>query len=140
MIMETVIIKSFDNYFSANIILSRLREEGIEAFLLDEYTSTINPVLGNAIGGIKLAVDAHEQEKALMLLEQFHDEYMRAAICPRCNQTTIIQMPSRKANSVITSILTWFFSSYAVPAENIYHCTNCQFESRTLPSASPSEN
>ena len=138
--METVIIKSFDNYFSANIILSRLREEGVHAFLVDEYTSTINPIIGNAIGGIKLVVDSRDKEMASFLLKEFHDEFMRAAICPKCNQNNIIQMPSRKTKSILTSILTWFFSNYAVPADHIYHCTGCGYESNTLPFSDISEN
>jgi hypothetical protein len=138
--MKTVILKSFDNYFSANIILSRLKEEGVEAFLVDEYTSTINPIIGNIIGGIKLAVDIRDQEKAISLLNIFHEEYMKAAACPNCNMNTIIQVPARTGKSVITAILTWFFGNYAVPAEMLYHCTNCGYENSNLPVNTISEN
>jgi hypothetical protein len=54
--MELVTIQSFDNFFSANIQLTRLRAVGIECYLKDEYTVTIDPLLSNAIGGIKLVV------------------------------------------------------------------------------------
>lgn len=48
--MQPVIIRTFDNYFSANIILTRLQDSGIRCFLKDEYTVTIDPILSNAIG------------------------------------------------------------------------------------------
>jgi len=34
---------------------------------------------------------------------------------------------------MITAILSWLFSNYAVSAENIYQCGNCGYESNTLP-------
>ena len=50
--MNFVIIRTFQNYFNAHIILTRLRSEGIDCFLRDEFTVTVDPVLSNAVGGI----------------------------------------------------------------------------------------
>ena len=61
--MDIVTIRTFDNYFSANILLTRLRHAGIECYLKDEYTVTIDPLLSNAIGGIKLIVKKTEELK-----------------------------------------------------------------------------
>jgi hypothetical protein len=43
--MDMVTIQTFDNYFNANIQLTRLRASGIECYLKDEYTVTIDPLL-----------------------------------------------------------------------------------------------
>ena len=131
--METVVLQTFDNYFTANIILTRLQDAGVNCYLKDEYTVTIDPILSNAIGGIKLAVDINDETAARVLLQQFHDDYMRAAACPRCGKNEIISVPSKKTGNVVTAILTWMFSSYAVSAEYVYQCQNCGYENKTLP-------
>jgi rubredoxin len=131
--METVVLKTFDNYFSANIILTRLQDAGIHCYLKDEYTVTIDPILSNAIGGIKLAVDIRDESAARILLQQFHNDYVRSAVCPKCNLHRIEYVASQKPMNIVSTILTWFFSSYAVSPEMIYKCSNCGYESKILP-------
>ncbi|MEJ7610323.1 MAG: DUF2007 domain-containing protein [Ferruginibacter sp.] len=131
--MQTVTVKTFDNYFSANIILTRLQDAGIGCYLKDEYTVTIDPIISNAIGGIKLDVDVRDAEKAQDMLRSFHEDYMRAATCPQCGKHEIIEVPSQAPKNIITAILTWVFSSYSVSAEYIYECQHCRYQSKTLP-------
>ena len=131
--MQTTVLKSFDNYFSANIILTRLQNEGIICYLKDEYTSTINPFFGNIIGGIKLAVDNRQIARATELLTEFHDEYMNAATCPNCGKNEIILESSFTALNIFTKIFTWMFTNYPVAAESIYKCQSCGYESKNLP-------
>jgi hypothetical protein len=131
--METVTVKSFDNYFSANIILTRLQEAGIRCFLVDETAATVYPVLLNAIGGIKLVVAVEDREQALTMLDEFEEEYLRAAECPRCHGDHIALISKPEPDSIIHSVLKWLFSSYAVPTEKIYQCQDCKYESKTLP-------
>ncbi len=66
-----VMIRSFDSYIKANLILSFLLEAFINCHLQDENTMLADPLLGNAIGGIKLMVYHTQQERALQLIEQF---------------------------------------------------------------------
>ena len=131
--MQTVILKTFDNYFSANIILTRLQDAGINCYLKDEYTVTIDPILSNAIGGIKLAVAIEDAVSARKMLAQFDEEYNRSAVCPVCNKNEIILVAKPGVTNYLTAIFTWLFSSYAVAAENIYQCQHCGYESKTLP-------
>ena len=131
--MQTVILKTFDNYFSANIILTRLQDAGINCYLKDEYTVTIDPILSNAIGGIKLAVAIEDAVTARKMLAQFDEEYNRSAVCPVCNKNEIILVAKPGVTNYLTAIFTWLFSSYAVAAENIYQCQHCGYESKTLP-------
>lgn len=131
--METVTLKTFDNYFSANIILSRLQQAGIPCYLRDEYTVTIDPILSNAIGGIKLTVNLDDVPDASKLLQQFEEEYLRSVECPQCAGNNILHVCRAGAGNFITAILTWLFSSYAVAPEKVYQCQNCNYESVTLP-------
>lgn len=131
--MQTVVVRTFDNYFSANIILTRLQDSGIRCFLADEYSATVYPVLSNAIGGIKLLADVKDAEKVNALLLSFHEEHLRYAVCPRCTKNDFIEVPSRAPKNAVTAILSWLFSGYAVSAENIYQCKGCGYECKTLP-------
>ena len=131
--METVTLKTFDNYFSANIILSRMQQAGIHCYLKDEYTVTIDPVLCNAIGGIKLAVHIDDVGDATKYLQQFEEEYLRSVECPQCGGHNIMLVSRPGVGNFITAILTWLFTSYALASEKIYQCQDCHYETTTLP-------
>lgn len=66
--MNFISLSVFDDYVSAHIVLGRLKEEYINCYLQDEYTVTIDPLLSNAIGGIKLMVAEPQVERALAIL------------------------------------------------------------------------
>ncbi len=134
--MELVTVKTFDNYFSANIILSRLQSEGVECYLKDEYTVTIDPILCNAIGGIKLVVKKTDEAIVVKLLRQYQIEYMLAATCPQCGSNSFSYIPKPKVSNYLTAILTWLFANYAVAPEYIYQCGNCGYECKELPAES----
>ena len=68
--MNFINLRSFDNYIHANIQLGMLQEEGINCHLADEYTMTLDPFLGPAIGGMKLMVYETQVHRAIELLEE----------------------------------------------------------------------
>jgi predicted RNA-binding Zn-ribbon protein involved in translation (DUF1610 family) len=131
--MEFVTVRTFDNYISANLLLSKLRDGGIPCFLKDELTVSADPILTNALGGIKLVVPKKDEGEVLEILKKFDEEYLKNAVCPVCGSHEIDLVPKRTAPNMITAILSWLFSSYAVSVENVYKCRNCGFESKTLP-------
>ena len=131
--MEMVTLRAFNNYFSANIMLSKLQEAGIDCYLVDENTATLYPVLLNAIGGIKLTVAAKDAEVAVKLVEEFEAAYLQTVKCPKCGGNHIELVSKPAATNYITAILTWLFSSYAVAPEKIYQCQDCHYESASLP-------
>jgi len=131
--MDLITIRTFQNYFSAHILLTRLRSMGIECYLKDEFTVTIDPVLSNAVGGIKLVVKKENEEEACKILQQLDEEFMKSAVCPRCGNHTIELVPKKTTANMVTAILSWLFGSYAVSAENVYQCSTCKYESATLP-------
>lgn len=133
--MELIILRTFDNYFLANILLTKLRDAGLECYLKDEYTVTIDPLLSNAIGGIKLVTKKSNATKAYALLNHFDNEYRNAVRCPKCGSNDIVLMPKQSAENFIAAIASWLFSAYAVSAENIYQCNKCGYQSEQLPEA-----
>jgi DNA-directed RNA polymerase subunit RPC12/RpoP len=134
--MEIVTIRTFDNYFSANILLTRLRYAGIQCFLKDEYTVTIDPLLSNAIGGIKLVVNKTDEAETRKILLFFDTGYTNSVTCPVCGSHDLILVPRQSAENLITAIASWLLSAYAVSAENVYKCNICKYESKELPETS----
>jgi predicted RNA-binding Zn-ribbon protein involved in translation (DUF1610 family) len=137
--MDMVTIQTFDNYFNANIQMTRLRAAGVECYLKDEYTVTIDPLLSNAIGGIKLLVRKSEERNVRKLLREMNEEADSKLLCPQCGSHKFILVPKRSTENLLAAITTWLFSAYAVSAENVYQCTDCGYESETLPEENPEE-
>jgi len=131
--MEMVTLKTFDNYFTANIMLTKMQDAGIRCYLFDENTVTLDPMLSNAIGGIKLVADKQDANAAIEMLRQFEKEYLSAVPCPNCAANEVLLVTKPVPKNYITAVLTWLFSSYAVAPENIYQCQQCGYESRNMP-------
>ncbi len=131
--MEMETIRTFDNYFSANITLTKLHAAGVECYLKDEYTVTIDPILTNAIGGIKLIVKMEDAELVKKLLAEYDEAYLKSATCPRCGNNSFAYVSKPGVANVVTAIFTWIFSSYAVAPDYVYQCGDCGFESERLP-------
>lgn len=131
--MDFIKIRTFDSSFQANIMLTKLQDAGITCYLKDENTVIMNPILGNAIGGIKLMVKDSQDEEAKKLLQRFDEEYMQSVKCPQCGEANISRILKPGAANFFTAIATWFFSSYAIAPESVYHCDSCGNETKTLP-------
>ncbi|MEO6812351.1 MAG: hypothetical protein ABI172_00355 [Ginsengibacter sp.] len=131
--MDLITVRTFQNYFSAQILLTKLRSAGVECYLKDEFTVTMAPFLSNGLGGIKLVVKKKDEREVLLLLEQFDDEYRKSAVCPKCGSNNIELVPKRSTGNLLTAILSWLFSNYAISSKNVYQCGTCGFESDTLP-------
>jgi catabolite regulation protein CreA len=138
--MDLVTIQTFDNYFSANIQLTRLRDAGVECYLKDEYTVTIDPILSNAIGGIKLVVKKSDEQEVKKLLQEFKAPINNPVLCPQCGSAELISVAEKSPENLFTVISTWLLSSYAVSVQNIYKCSDCGYQSKTLPEDLSSKN
>lgn len=137
--METITIRAFDNYFSANILLTRLRDAGIECYLKDEYTVTIDPLLSNALGGIKLIVRKENYKAAIKMLQSFEAEERIRVRCSICNHNTFSQIPSKNARNLASAVFGWLFFAPVTP-EMVYKCNNCGHETETLCYQNPIDN
>ena len=127
------VVKIFDNYFSANLVLNRLANDGIRCTLLDEQTVTTDPLLNIAIGGIKLAVRQEDVEAARELLETYEKQYIEEATCIKCNQQAFEKLTKPAHRDLQTRIIQYFNKAHQLPPEVLYRCGNCMLETKTLP-------
>ena len=70
--MEFIILNSYNNYIEAHIAKAVLEEHSIHCWLKDENTITIDPILTNAVGGIKIMIAKEDAQKALEILNQLN--------------------------------------------------------------------
>ena len=115
-------------------MLQRLEAEGIRAYLQDEHTVTIDPILSNAIGGIKLMVFEEQLPRAQELLHQFEQVYKQAVACPHCHSSNILLVPQR-GNTInwLSAIALWLAGNYAMSVKQVYRCFDCDHEFDQLP-------
>ena len=127
--MAFINIWSYDNYVPAHIAAGRLKEEGIECWLQDENTVTIDPILSNAIGGIKLMVAERDVKKALDILNTDREHHKSLTPCPKCNSQNIeLILSQRKASNVFSAIFGYFFLGYPLAGTQLHHCFDCGCE------------
>jgi predicted nucleic acid-binding Zn ribbon protein len=138
--MDLVTVKTFDSYFLANIILSRLHAEGVECYLKDEATVTMDPILTNAIGGIKLVVKNENAASVTDILKGYDEEYLNAATCPKCGAHQFSYIARPGVTNFLTAIVTSLFGGYAVAPEYVYQCGNCGYETERLPGFDSNSN
>lgn len=126
-------IASFTSSAEAQVVKGRLESEGIAIFLRDGHTVNTDPLISNAIGGVKLNVFERDREKAQEILDSINryslDDCGGELLCPRCKSyrvqlfTTVRDMKS----------LTFFLFSFLINALPIYtryeySCESCNYK------------
>ncbi len=81
-------IATFEYVADVQIVKGKLESEGIDVFLRDENTLNSDPMISNAIGGVKLQVRAEDRDTALAVYNEIRqyavDERGNPVTCPNC--------------------------------------------------------
>lgn len=119
-------LNSYESYIDAHIAKGVLEEEGITCWLKDENTVTINPILTNALGGIKILVAKEDLEKAAEILNRLRREQKSLVACPKCgsHNVELVSTP-RKAFNWLSALTTFFLSDRAIALDKVNHCFDC---------------
>lgn len=121
-------IRTYNTYVEAHMALGQLESEGITAFLQDEFTVTIDPVLTNAIGGIKLVVSDEDETKANEILTAFENAKRKNQQCPKCGSENVEYIVPSNTKNWLFSVVSFSLTNMPVNAEKKYHCFDCGFE------------
>ncbi len=83
-----VTIASFDYPADVQILKGKLESEDIPVFLRNENTLNSDPLISNAIGGVKLQVYSEDRERAMEIYDEIRayavDDDDNPIICPNC--------------------------------------------------------
>jgi DNA-directed RNA polymerase subunit RPC12/RpoP len=83
-------IASYDNYMLANMTMGLLSENGIKCQMKDEHIVTVDPLLNPAVGGIKLLVEESDFDRAVALILEAENDYLKDIACPNCKSHSLI--------------------------------------------------
>jgi len=102
MIDNYTILATFPYSTEAQITKSKLEAEGLSVMLLDEKTIDSDPLISQAIGGVKLLVSNDDFEKALQIYNEIRlyevDVNGNPIDCPSCHSNHILIAPLERKN------------------------------------------
>ncbi len=73
----------------ANMTMGLMTENDIKCQLKDEHIVTMDPLLNAAVGGIKLLVEEKDYVRALSIIKEAEDNYLKDIPCPNCNSLSL---------------------------------------------------
>ena len=119
---DYTVLTVFEYSTEAHLVRSKLNSEGIKTLLMDEKTIDTDPLLSQAIGGVKLLVHNSDLEKASAVYNEIR-AYEKEAKgndihCKKCNSIKILVAPSQRKN-VFYMLFPFFESSKFI-------CNDCK--------------
>lgn len=134
--MSDTIFKKIAEYqysSQAYIFKGKLESLGIEVVIRDNYTVDSDPLISNAIGGVKLFVkteDFVEAKKILLEINKFSvDDEGNAMKCPNCNSEEIKFVTTIKdLKSFLAFLISFLFVLFPFYTRYKYRCHKCNTE------------
>lgn len=126
-------IQTFQYSSEAYVIKGLLESHGIQTFLLDNLTIDADPLVSNAVGGVKLQVFLKDEEKAIALLKSIHkysltDDGQRVC-CKNCGSENVDYVSTVKdLKSLLSFLLGFFFFILPFYTKYTYRCESCKKE------------
>ncbi|QXP80357.1 MULTISPECIES: DUF2007 domain-containing protein [Winogradskyella] len=128
-----VTIARFQYSSEAEIMKGRLESDGIQVFLKDNITIDTDPLVSNAIGGIKLKVLAKDEETAREILQSIQqysvDNEGEPITCPNCGKNRI-ELYSTITNfkSLVSFLIGFLTGTLPFSTRYQYKCDDCKTE------------
>lgn len=113
-------LASFEYVADVQIVKGKLESEGIPVFLRDENTLNSDPLISNAIGGVKLLVYASDKDAAINIYNEIRayaqDDFGNPIVCPNCKAQKSEPYYNRKGI---------FYKLFPFFEKRKYKCLNC---------------
>ena len=126
---------------------SLLESEGIECFVRDEFTTSVQPFYSNAIGGIKLQVRESDAQRAMKILHEggfIQDDNEKSSLktkietktfdgstCPYCGSNEVVRKKDFTGKipasaSFFATVFIGMMSAQPIAFfRRIHHCMDC---------------
>ena len=130
--MGLTTIRTFDNAPEAHVFRIKLENSGINSYIFDEETITLDPLMTVALGGIKLKVDKTDFDKALNIISEIENspltnENNEILKCPKCDSSELYTgfKSMKGTKGIISTLISFLFWVYPLSVKNVYKCKNC---------------
>ena len=126
-------IATYQYSSEAYLIKGKLESEGIEVFLQNENTINTDPLLSNALGGVKVFVHSEDVLKSRQILDSIPkyavDNKGELLACPNCGSQHVNMVTSiRDVKSFVAFVYALFTLSMPLFTKQRYKCESCHFE------------
>ncbi|RNL88456.1 DUF2007 domain-containing protein [Sinomicrobium pectinilyticum] len=126
-----VTIATFQYSSEAQVIRGRLEAEGIRVVMADHHTVDVDPLISNAIGGVKLKVRGEDRERALEVLKTVSkyslDDEGNTILCPYCRSDKVEYFTNiTDFKSLISFLLGFLFGTLPFYVKYEYRCEACK--------------
>jgi len=126
-------IANYQYTSEAYLFKGKLESEGVEVFLQNENTINTDPLLSNALGGVKLFVKSEDVMKAKQILDAIPeysvDDTGELLSCPNCGAHKIEMLTTIKdLKSFFALIYGLLTLSMPLFSKQKYKCESCNFE------------
>lgn len=123
-------IATYQYSSEAQIIKGKLESEGIQVFLADNLTIDTDPLVSQAIGGVKLKVYTQDVLKAQHILSAIEkyaiDDQGNIISCPECDSDTVSLFSTISTfKSFFAFLIGFLFGTLPFHARYKYQCENC---------------
>lgn len=128
-------VARFQYSTEAQIIKGRLEADGIKVFLQDHFTIDTDPLVSNAIGGVKLRVLADDALRAQHILSSMNqyalDDDGKAIHCPSCGGEEVELFSTISSLKSLFAFLIGLISgTLPMHTRYKYKCDNCGHQFR----------
>ena len=115
------VLEVFEYSTEAQLVKSKLESENVDCVLKDEKTIDSDPLISQAIGGVKLMVLKQQFLKAQAIYNEIRhyekDDSGNPIICPNCGSIKILIAPLERKNL--------FFMLFPFFEKTRYLCNKC---------------
>lgn len=117
-----VILEVFEYSTEAQVIKSKLDSEGCRTMLMDEKTIDSDPLISQAIGGVKLLIHKEDFEKAAAIYNEIRtyekDDLGNPILCKSCQSEKILVAPPQRKS--------FFYMLFPFFEKRRYICNDCK--------------
>jgi len=127
-------IGSWQYSSEAIIIKGKLEAEGLEVFMADNFTIDTDPLVSNAIGGVKIFVRTEDLPKAKEILADISryslDDDGKEVVCTACGSAKIDMVTSVTDWKALLAFIFSFglFGTLPFYTKYKYRCNSCGHE------------
>ena len=132
--MNFKLIATYDNYMLANMTMGLLTENDIKCQMKDEHIVTVDPLLNPAIGGIKLLVEENDFDRAVALMKEAENNYLKDIACPHCkNRSLTVEEKTNNPTDFWGRLKNQVLFGQTSTYSKGYRCTSCNNYFAELP-------
>jgi hypothetical protein len=96
------VLDIFEYSTEAQVTKTKLDAEGLQTMLMDEKTIDSDPLISQAIGGVKLLVHNDDLKEARRIYNRIRtyatDENDQLFVCPNCSSNKVLIAPLQRKN------------------------------------------